>query len=266
MELSFGPFVLVPGGAGFIGSHLCDRLMERGHCVLAFDDLSTGTRGNLQHLQGLGTRGHTHHLRALFGEQSLQVFARVVLVVHGENGDAGQRLVMLLRHGRCRQPGCGVPRQLHAKRGALAAAADAAGRYHYEKGSPVESLRTSMAISTRNESSGANAFTLTRMLVPTLQMPITERFAAINEIIGIAREQAKVASLDTLATMSALLPTTVLTRIARTQSQTVDFATSNVRGAGVPLYIGGAMVLAAMLVVELTPRRRVEAEVTHIAV
>ena len=52
MELSFGPFVLVPGGAGFIGSHLCDRLMERGHCVVAFDDLSTGTRGNLQHLQG----------------------------------------------------------------------------------------------------------------------------------------------------------------------------------------------------------------------
>ncbi|MGA0185493.1 MAG: wax ester/triacylglycerol synthase domain-containing protein [Ilumatobacteraceae bacterium] len=125
----------------------------------------------------------------------------------------------------------------------LTAAADAAGRYHYEKGSPVESLRTSMAISTRNESSGANAFTLTRMLVPTLQMPITERFAAINEIISVAREQAKAASLDTLATMSALLPTTVLTRIARTQSQTVDFATSNVRGAGVPLYIGGALVL-----------------------
>ena len=125
----------------------------------------------------------------------------------------------------------------------LTAAADAAGRYHYEKGSPVESLRTSMAISTRNESSGANAFTLTRMLVPTLQMPITERFAAINEIISVTREQAKAASLDTLATMSALLPTTMLTRIARTQSQTVDFATSNVRGAGVPLYIGGALVL-----------------------
>ena len=125
----------------------------------------------------------------------------------------------------------------------LTAAADAAGRYHYEKGSPVESLRTSMAISTRNESSGANAFTLTRMLVPTLQMPITERFAAINEIISVAREQAKAASLDTLATMSALLPTTMLTRIARTQSQTVDFATSNVRGAGVPLFIGGALVL-----------------------
>ena len=52
MDPSFGPFVLVPGGAGFLGSHLCDRLVARGHGVLAFDDLSTGTRANLQHLQG----------------------------------------------------------------------------------------------------------------------------------------------------------------------------------------------------------------------
>jgi hypothetical protein len=43
--------------------------------------------------------------------------------------------------------------------------------------------------------------------------------------------------------MSSLLQTSVLTRIARAQSQTVDFATSNVRGAGIPLYICGALVL-----------------------
>ena len=36
----------------------------------------------------------------------------------------------------------------------------------------------------------------------------------------------------------------MLTRIARQQSQTVDFATSNVRGAGVPLYLAGAQLLA----------------------
>jgi UDP-glucuronate decarboxylase len=45
--------VLVAGGAGFIGSHLCDRLLERGHDVLALDDLSSGDRRNLQHLQGV---------------------------------------------------------------------------------------------------------------------------------------------------------------------------------------------------------------------
>jgi len=125
----------------------------------------------------------------------------------------------------------------------LTAAADAAGNYHRKLGAPVESLRTSMAISTRNEDSGANAFTLVRMLVPTGEMPITERFAAINELVNSAREGSKNAQLDTLATASSLLPTSVLTRIARTQSQTVDFATSNVRAAGIPLYISGALIL-----------------------
>jgi hypothetical protein len=74
-------------------------------------------------------------------------------------------------------------------------------------------------------------------------MPITERFAAISEMVESAREASKNAQLDTLATASSLLPTSVLTRIARVQSQTVDFATSNVRGAGIPLFISGAKVL-----------------------
>ena len=52
----------------------------------------------------------------------------------------------------------------------------------------------------------------------------------------------KSASLDTLATLSVNLPTSVLTRIARTQSQSIDFATSNVRSGGIPLYIAGALI------------------------
>jgi nucleoside-diphosphate-sugar epimerase len=39
---------LVTGGAGFIGSHLCEELLRRGHQVRVSDDLSTGKRGNLQ--------------------------------------------------------------------------------------------------------------------------------------------------------------------------------------------------------------------------
>jgi UDP-glucuronate decarboxylase len=44
--------VLVTGGAGFLGSHLCDRLIEAGNEVLCVDNLYTGTRRNVQHLLG----------------------------------------------------------------------------------------------------------------------------------------------------------------------------------------------------------------------
>jgi len=42
--------VLVTGGAGFLGSHLCDRLLAAGHEVIAVDNLLTGNRRNLAHL------------------------------------------------------------------------------------------------------------------------------------------------------------------------------------------------------------------------
>src|SRR2546425_3014641 len=42
---------LVTGGAGFIGSHLCDRLLERGDEVLCVDNFYTGTRHNVHHLR-----------------------------------------------------------------------------------------------------------------------------------------------------------------------------------------------------------------------
>ncbi len=44
--------IIVTGGAGFIGSHLCDRLVEEGHSVVAVDDLSLGRTENLAHLAG----------------------------------------------------------------------------------------------------------------------------------------------------------------------------------------------------------------------
>jgi WS/DGAT/MGAT family acyltransferase len=125
----------------------------------------------------------------------------------------------------------------------LTAAAEAAGRYHEKMGSPVEELRASMAISTRAEGSGSNAFSLARMLVPTSDMPIGERFNWIQVAAGAARESSATASLETLAAVAATLPTSLITRLARQQSQTVDFATSNVRGSPVPLYIAGSQVL-----------------------
>jgi UDP-glucuronate decarboxylase len=42
--------ILVTGGAGFIGSHLCERLLEQGHDVLCADNFFTGSRNNVAHL------------------------------------------------------------------------------------------------------------------------------------------------------------------------------------------------------------------------
>lgn len=45
--------VLVTGGAGFIGSHLCERLLRDGHEVICLDNLFTGSKRNITHLIGL---------------------------------------------------------------------------------------------------------------------------------------------------------------------------------------------------------------------
>ena len=43
--------ILVAGGAGFLGSHLCERLLKQGHRVMCVDNLFTGSRANVAHLQ-----------------------------------------------------------------------------------------------------------------------------------------------------------------------------------------------------------------------
>ncbi|HWG81148.1 MAG TPA: NAD-dependent epimerase/dehydratase family protein, partial [Stellaceae bacterium] len=42
--------VLVTGGAGFLGSHLCERLLAQGHDVLCVDNYFTGRKDNIAHL------------------------------------------------------------------------------------------------------------------------------------------------------------------------------------------------------------------------
>jgi dTDP-glucose 4,6-dehydratase len=55
--------ILVTGGAGFLGSHLCDRLLAEGHDVIAMDNLITGSTDNIAHLAG--------NRRFLFVEQDV---------------------------------------------------------------------------------------------------------------------------------------------------------------------------------------------------
>jgi len=42
--------ILVTGGAGFIGSHLCEKLVDRGEMVVCLDNLLTGSQKNIAHL------------------------------------------------------------------------------------------------------------------------------------------------------------------------------------------------------------------------
>jgi dTDP-glucose 4,6-dehydratase len=51
------PVTVVTGGAGFLGSHLCDRLIAEGHHVIAIDNLITGNTANIEHL------GASEHFR-----------------------------------------------------------------------------------------------------------------------------------------------------------------------------------------------------------
>ena len=45
------PTSVVTGGAGFLGSHLCDRLLADGHRVICVDNLDTGTLENIEHIR-----------------------------------------------------------------------------------------------------------------------------------------------------------------------------------------------------------------------
>jgi UDP-glucuronate decarboxylase len=63
--------ILVTGGAGFLGSHLIDRLLERGHEVLCADNLFTGTKRNMEHL-------HAHpHFEFLRHDITFPLFVEV---------------------------------------------------------------------------------------------------------------------------------------------------------------------------------------------
>jgi dTDP-glucose 4,6-dehydratase len=66
------------GGAGFIGSHLCEKLLESGHDVLVLDNLLTSTRANLAHLEGVpGFEFENHDV-----SETISVSGPVDLVLH----------------------------------------------------------------------------------------------------------------------------------------------------------------------------------------
>ena len=55
------PRILITGGAGFLGSHLCETFIENGYHVICMDNLITGSPENIAHLMGNETFRFIHH-------------------------------------------------------------------------------------------------------------------------------------------------------------------------------------------------------------
>ena len=127
----------------------------------------------------------------------------------------------------------------------VAAVAGGSAAYHRAKGASVDDLRVTIPVSVRDDkSAGGNAFSPARLLIPAgIEDPAT-RFAAIHERLGVAKNERALGLFGSLAGVMNNLPTSLLTRVARQQAETVDFAASNVRAADFDLYIAGAHIEA----------------------
>jgi len=98
----FAPSVVVTGGAGFLGSHLCERLVGEGHVVACLDDLSTGRTENIAALQD--SHGFRFVEADLTGDETPAAFAgwRPRYVIHlASPASPDDYLRMPLRTLRC---------------------------------------------------------------------------------------------------------------------------------------------------------------------
>lgn len=73
--------IFITGGAGFIGSHLAERLLQRGDQVIVLDDLSTGSMANIEHL--VGQPGFLHRIGSALDEPLVrELVDRADVTVH----------------------------------------------------------------------------------------------------------------------------------------------------------------------------------------
>ena len=117
--------------------------------------------------------------------------------------------------------------------------------YHAKRNTPVDALNISFVVSTRSDKAmGGNSFTPSRVQAPGGKMSIGERLAGLRDLMAQGRSGVRGAgAFSTVAGLANLLPTSVVTRVARSQAAKMDFATSNLRGAPFPMYLSGAKLL-----------------------
>jgi WS/DGAT/MGAT family acyltransferase len=122
--------------------------------------------------------------------------------------------------------------------------AGALGLYHERLGLPVDELRMAMAVSTRSDHdrTAGNQFVPTRVVVPVEPKEPVPRFQRVKDTIANVRHEPALAAADSFAGLAAGLPTSMIVGLLRSQTRSVDFATSNLRGSPIDLYLGGARI------------------------
>lgn len=115
--------------------------------------------------------------------------------------------------------------------------------FHERRDSALDHLKFSFVVSTRTDDAiGGNAFTPTLATCPVASTTPGERFDIVRDLMRRGKEAAGSGG-DLMASavgLAKLLPTSAVTSFARKQASGVDFATSNMRGAPVTVYIAGA--------------------------
>ncbi len=125
-------------------------------------------------------------------------------------------------------------------------AAIGAFKYHEFVGAEAEYFNTTFVVSTRDDASaGGNSFTPSKVRVPGGKMDPADRFTQIQASMGSRRGEVTGGAdlMGAVSGLANLMPTSVVTGLARSQAATIDFATSNVRGAPIEVYVAGAKAL-----------------------
>jgi diacylglycerol O-acyltransferase len=128
----------------------------------------------------------------------------------------------------------------------VTAVTGALGSYHDRMGDPCDELRMAMPVNLRTDRGdvAGNNFAPSRVLVPVGPKEPAARFEVIRDRLADVKREPALGAAGSLAGLVAALPTALLVTLTRSQARTIDFATSNLRGSPVDLYVGGARIAA----------------------
>ncbi|HLG00978.1 MAG TPA: wax ester/triacylglycerol synthase family O-acyltransferase [Acidimicrobiia bacterium] len=123
--------------------------------------------------------------------------------------------------------------------------AGAMGRYHERMGAPVDELRMAMPVNLRvrgEDASGGNRFAPARIVVPVQPKDPGELLEAVADRLSDIRTEPALGMAESVAGVVGMLPTSVLVPVTKAQTRTIDFATSNLRGSPVELFLAGRRI------------------------